>query len=181
MTSNPPKLQKMIGKGHYTKFNKLCPWMGTIYPRSDHYTSHPEISNKDFYFAVVCYTGGNSSGKLCSRIPASFCPLEYHGIAAVYVKKMVNVKDLPQDGKIYTKHTKMKSCQETHPIRVISRYEMNWADNMARNMKMNCHQQTHPIRVNARYDINWVDIFFRKALETPFGPNIWPSEGRKWH
>ena len=45
--------------------NKLR--MGTIYLRSDHYPPHPEISNKDFYFAVVCYTGGNSSGKLCSR------------------------------------------------------------------------------------------------------------------
>ena len=51
----------------YSDINKLCPYVGTIYPRSYHYPPHPEISNKDFYFAVVCNAGENSSGKFCYR------------------------------------------------------------------------------------------------------------------
>ena len=44
-------MKKINWENLYTH-NKLYPWMGTIYPRSDHYPPHPEISNKDFYLAV---------------------------------------------------------------------------------------------------------------------------------
>ena len=36
------------------------------------------------------------------------------------------------------------------------------AKNGARNTKMNGGQETHPIRVNARYEMNWVNSFFKK-------------------
>ena len=79
--------------------------------------------------------------------------------------------------------TKMYSAQETYPIRINARYEMNWAnsffkkfqkpnfgqifghqraENEAWNTKMNRGQETHPIRVIARYEINWANSFFKK-------------------
>ena len=36
------------------------------------------------------------------------------------------------------------------------------AKNEARDTKMNRGQETHPIRVNARYEMNWVNSFFKK-------------------
>ena len=75
----------------------------------------------------------------------------------------------------------MHRGQETHPIRINARYEMNWAnsffkkfrkphfgqkfghqrtENEARNTKMYRGQETYPIRVNARYEINWANSFF---------------------
>ena len=36
------------------------------------------------------------------------------------------------------------------------------AKNEARNTKMNRVQETHPIRVNIRYEINWANSFFKK-------------------
>ena len=36
------------------------------------------------------------------------------------------------------------------------------AKNEARNTKMNGGQETHPIRVNARYEMNWAHSFFKK-------------------
>ena len=35
-----------------------------------------------------------------------------------------------------------------------------------RKTKMNMVQETHPIRVNARYEINWTNIFFQNVRET---------------
>ena len=58
--------------------NKLCSWMGTIYPRSDHYPPYPEIF-KHSYFAVI---GGTTQVKnpeenlVIRKIPALFCPME---------------------------------------------------------------------------------------------------------
>ena len=77
--------------------------------------------------------------------------------------------------------------QETHPIRINARYEMNWANsyfkkfrkpdfrpniwppegqNKARNTKMNRVQEIHTIRVNAGYGINRANSFFQKVPET---------------
>ena len=36
------------------------------------------------------------------------------------------------------------------------------AKNEARNTKMNRGQETHPIRVNARYEMNWANSFLKK-------------------
>ena len=99
--------------------------------------------------------------------------------------------------------------QETHPIRVNARYEINWvnsffsessrnpifgqifghqrAKNEARNTKMYKGQETHLIRVNAKYEMNWANSFFQKVPETPFsakylatrGPKMRPGK-RKW-
>ena len=73
------------------------------------------------------------------------------------------------------RNTIMYRGQETHPIRINARYEMNWANifskssgnhifaqifgnqrakHEARNTEMNMDQETHPIRVNARYEMN---------------------------
>ena len=54
------------------------------------------------------------------------------------------------------------------------------AENGDRNTKINRGQETHPIRVNARYEMNLGNSFFQKVPETPFRPNIWPPGGRKW-
>ena len=79
-------------------------------------------------------------------------------------------------------NTKMFRGQETPPIRVNARYEMNWAnsffkklqkphfrqmfghqraENEARNTEMYRGQETHPIRVNARNEMNWANVFFK--------------------
>ena len=47
----------------WLQHKQAVPINGDNIPRSDHYPPHPEISNKGFYFAVVCYTGGDSLGK----------------------------------------------------------------------------------------------------------------------
>ena len=90
--------------------------------------------------------------------------------------------------------------QETYPIRVNARYEMNCANsfsksfgnpifgqifghqrakNEARNMKMSRGQETHPIRVNARYEMNWANSFFKKfrkpCLQTDGRTDGWTS------
>ena len=36
----------------YSRLNKLRPWMGTIYPRSDHYPPHPETPFSAKYLAT---------------------------------------------------------------------------------------------------------------------------------
>ena len=55
------------------------------------------------------------------------------------------------------------------------------AENEARNTKMYRGQETHPIRINARYEMNWANSFFFKKFQEPhFRSNIWPPEGRKW-
>ena len=41
---------------YWYQLNKLCPYMGTIYPCFDHYLSKPEIFNKDSYLAVIVGT-----------------------------------------------------------------------------------------------------------------------------
>ena len=42
----------------------------------------------------------------------------------------------------------------------------------ARNTKANRGQETHPIKVTSRYEMKWANIFFfQKVLETPFRPN----------
>ena len=166
--------------------------MGTIYPRSDHYPPHPEISNKDFYFAVVCYTAGNSSGKLWME-PIVFSKSSWNPIFDQIFGH--------QRAENEARNTKMYRGQETQPIRVNARYEMNWANgffkssgnlifgqifghqravNEARNTKMYRGQETQPIRVNAWYEMNWANIFFKKFRKPHFRPNIWPQEGRKW-
>ena len=40
------------------------------------------------------------------------------------------------------------------------------AKNEARNTKINWGQETHPIRVNARCEMNWANSFFQKVPET---------------
>ena len=144
--------QKLIHSKHSP--NKLCPLMGTIYPRSDHYPLHPEISNKDFYF--VCYTGGNSSGKKLIE-PRLFTKSSGNTIFGQIFGH--------QRAKNEARNTKMHKGQETHPLRINARYR---------------GQETHPIRINARYEINWDNSFFKKFRKPHFRPNIWPPEGRKW-
>ena len=100
------------------------------------------ISNKDVYFAVECYTGGNSSGK--------------HSIEPIVFSKC---SGNPIFGQIFG-HQR--------------------AENEARNTKMYRGQETHPISVNARYEMNWANNFFKKFRKPHFRPNIWPPEGRKW-
>ena len=39
-------------------------------------------------------------------------------------------------------------------------------------------QETHPIRINARYEMNWANSFFKKFRKPNFRPNIWPPEGQ---
>ena len=151
--------------------------METVYPRSDHYPPHPEISNEEFYF---CYTGGNSSGK--------------HWIGPIIISKSSGNHIL---GQIFghqraeneARNTKMYRGQETHPIGVNARYEMNCAnvfffkkfrnpifsqifghqraENEARNTKMYRGQETHPLRVNARYEMNWVNSLFKNVRGNP--------------
>ena len=53
-------------------------------------------------------------------------------------------------------------------------------ENEARNTKMYRGQETHPIRINARYEMNWANSFFKNFRKPHFRPNIWPPEGRKW-
>ena len=61
------------------------------------------------------------------------------------------------------------------------------AENEARNTKMYRGQESHPIGVNARYQMNWAIVFSKKFPETPFlakylairGPNIRPGS-LKW-
>ena len=99
------------------------------------------------------------------------------------------------------RNTKMYQGQETHPIRINARYEMNWANNFFKNFqkphfwpnicppealnevrdtKMYRSQKTHPLRVNARYEMNWANSFLKKFRKPHFRPNIWPPEGQKW-
>ena len=87
--------------------------MGTIYPRSDHYSPLPELSNGNFYFAV---------------------------------------------GEIFG-HQRV--------------------ENEARNTKMYRGQETHPISINARYEMNWANIFCKKLRKPHFRPNILLI-GKKW-
>ena len=54
------------------------------------------------------------------------------------------------------------------------------AQNDARNTKMNSRQETHPIRVISRYEMNWADNFIKKFQKSQFRPNIWSPEGQKW-
>ena len=83
-----------------------------------------------------------------------------------------------------SRNTKMYRGQETNPISLNARYEMNWANsffkkfrkphflpniwlpegrkNEARNTKMYRGQETHPLRVNTRYEMNWANNFFKK-------------------
>ena len=144
--------------------------METIYSRSDHYPTHPEISNKDYHFFK------NSGNPI-------FCQIFGH-----------------QRAKTEARNTKIYRGQETHPIRINARYEMNWANsffskssgnpifsqifghqrakNEARNKKMNRVQETHPIRLNARYEMNWADTSFNKFRKPHFLPNIWPPEAK---
>ena len=53
------------------------------------------------------------------------------------------------------------------------------AENEARNTKMYGGQETHPIRVNARNDMNRTNSFFQKFWKPHFWPNIWPPEGQQ--
>ena len=95
-------------------------------------------------------------------------------------------------------NTKMYRGQETNPIRINARYEMNWAsiffskssgnpifgqiighqraENEARNMKMYRGQETHPMMINARYEMNWANSFVKTFRNPHFRPNIWPPE-----
>ena len=164
--------------------------MGTIYPRSDHYPPHPEISNKDFYFAVMCYTGGNSSGK---KIEPIFSKSSGNPIFSEIFGH--------QGAENEARNTKMYRGQETHPIRINA--GMKWieplefskisgnpifgqifghqrAENEARNKKTYGGHATHSIRVNARYEMNWANSYFKKFRKPHFQPNIWPPEGQKW-
>ena len=149
--------------------------MGTIYPAL--ITTHllQKYPIKIFYFAVVCYTGGNSSRN------SIFGQIFGH-----------------QRAKNEARNTKMNRGQETHSLRVNAKHVMNGTnsvfffnsgnpifsqifghqrvENEARNTKMYRGQETHPIRINARYEMNWANSFFKKFRK----PNIWPPEGRKW-
>ena len=90
------------------------------------------------------------------------------------------------------RNTKMYRGQETHPIRINARYEIDWAnsvfknsgnpifgqifghqraENEVRNAEMYRGQKTHPIRMNARYEINWANIFFKKFRKPHLGRN----------
>ena len=46
-----------------------------------------------------------------------------------------------------------------------------WAENEARTTKMYRVQETHPIRVNVRYEMNWANscFFFQKYRKPIFG------------
>ena len=149
---------------------------GDNIPHSDHYPPHPEISNKDFYFAVVCYTGGNSSRKKWIE------PIVFFLISGNPIFSQIFGH---QTAENEARNTKMYRGQETHPISVNAKYEMNWANSFfskvpetpfsakylatrgpkieARNTKMNRDQEIHPIRVNARYEMNWANIFSKSS------------------
>ena len=75
--------------------------MGTIYPRSDHYLPYPEILNKDSYFAVT--VGTTQVGNFQENI---------------VFRKI-------RRAEIKARNTKMIEGQETHPISVNAKYEMN--------------------------------------------------------
>ena len=99
------------------------------------------------------------------------------------------------------KNMKMYWGQETHPIRINTGYEMNWAniffskssgnpifcqifgnqraENEARNTKMYRGQETHPIRVNARYKMNWTNFFFQKCPGNPIFGQIFGLQRAK--
>ena len=117
--------------------------MGTIYPRPDHYPPHPEISNKDLYFSVVCYTGEVrilQEKKLIEPI--------------VFSRSSGN----PIFGQIFghpraaneARNTKMYRGQETDPKRINARYEMNWANSFFKKFRKPCLQTDG--RTNGRTD-----------------------------
>ena len=116
--------------------------MGTLYPRSDHYPPHPEISNKYFYFAVVCYTGGNSPGKLWMG------PIVFF---KKFRKPYFGPNIWPPEGQNEARNTKMHRGQETHPIR----YEMNWANSFFKKFWKPCLSTDG--RTDGRTD-GWTDI-----------------------
>ena len=167
--------------------------MGTIYPRFDHYPTHPDISNKDFYFAVVFYTGGYSSGnnwkepKVCFFSNSSGNPI--FGQIFGHQRPKIRLGTLTCIG-----------IKRLTPIRMNARKKWNWgnsffknfrkphfrpniwpyeAENETMNTKIYRDQETHPIRINARYEIIWANSFFKKFREPHFRANIWPLEGRK--
>ena len=53
------------------------------------------------------------------------------------------------------------------------------AQNEFRNMKMYRGQETHPIRINVRYEMNWAGSFFQKVPETPFWAKYLATRGLK--
>ena len=53
------------------------------------------------------------------------------------------------------------------------------AKNDARKTKMYRGQETHPIRVNARNEVNWANSFFEKVPETPFSAKYLATRGPK--
>ena len=97
--------------------------MGTIYPCSDHYPPHLGISNKDFYFDNLWESFRNPI----------FCQIFGH----------------------------------------------QRAQNEARNTKMNRGQETHPLRVNAKYEMNGTNSFLKKIPETPFSAEYLATRGPK--
>ena len=53
-------------------------------------------------------------------------------------------------------------------------------ENEARNTQMFRGQETHPIRINARYEMNWANrFFFQKVPETPFSAKYWATRWPK--
>ena len=52
-------------------------------------------------------------------------------------------------------------------------------ENEARNKKLYRGQETHPIRMNAKYEMNWANNFFLKVQETPFSAKYLATRGLK--
>ena len=189
--------------------------MGTIYPRSDHNPPYPEISNKDIYFdnffgsfrnPIFGQIFGHQRAENEARNTKMKRGQETHPIKvnARYVMGGTNsfffskTSGNPIFDQIFghqraenkARNTKMYRGQETHPIKINSGYEINWAhsfffnsrnpifgpifghqraENEARNTKMYRGQDTNPIRINARYEMNCANVFSKSSGNPIFG------------
>ena len=125
--------------------------MGTKYPCSDHYPPHPEIFNKDFYFAVGNPIFGQIFGHQRAENEARNTKM-YRGQGTYPIR--VNAMYEMNFFIVFSKSSR-------NPI-FGHIFGLQRAKNEARITKMNRGQETHPIRVNARYEINWANVFFKK-------------------
>ena len=126
--------------------NKLYPSMGTIYPCFDHYLSYPEIFNKV-----------DQSGPV-SHLSMTNWQLFGHQMAEIDVK-----------------NTKMNRGQETNPIKINDRYQMNWASIIFNNgypilWETSGHQRAEIDGRNTK--INWGEETQLKWIEQYFVINI---------
>ena len=130
--------------------------MGTIYPRSDHNPPYPEISNKDIYFdnffgsfrnPIFGQIFGHQRAENEARNTKMKRGQETHPIKvnARYVMGGTN--------------SFFFSKSSGNPI-FDQIFGHQRAENKARNTKMYRGQETHPIKINSGYEINWAHIFF---------------------